>query len=1006
MSRSFTTKKSFITVMVSFAATAVLWVVLAATTARADWPNTNATKYYQPPDLTPASYNVLAAQPPAGSGTGLPLILADDFPCTLTGPITDIHIWASWLGDTATANIPDMPITLGFWSDVPASNNVDGQTVPSHPGILLWTQTFQPGGAIPGHYKKVPVSWAPSQFWDPDPFPAGSIMGNDNINWQYNFYPDPAQPNGLFVQQGTATAPTNYWLSVTAGTNVVAFGWRTAAVHYNDDAVFGHMDPVTGTTPLGDWQELSSPQTPTRSLDLAFALTTTNQPPPPSPTPTNKWVQYPDLQSGFGLDVSATSPNVANGLLTLADDFKCTVVGPITNIQFWASFNNDMPPGANTFVVSIWSDAPKGPNGFSQPFIRLWSQTYNPGDYLPPMPAGTGTEHFYDPTTSTPPSSESVVWLYSFDVFPTNTFCQQGQGTVYWVSVASLSPPAAYWQWGWKTSTNHWGDTGVWGKVDPNSANLLVPWQPLFNPLVTAAVPAPVDFAFRINSGPPSPDCDPALGGVIQPPDTSTNGLDVWALTPAMVGDDFLCHVRGYISGFSIWGSWLNDQVDTNALFQVNLWTDVPASPAAGPYSHPGSLVCSSVFSPPQTPGDALRYQSSLFRTNLQENFYYPNPPGTAGLIGNDTQIWRYDFFPFVPSCFEQEGGPFANGKTYWVTVSYLPSPGNATADFFGWKTSTTHFQDAAVFGTNGSTWTPLYDPRSGTQLDLAKVVWKFSVTGINKDVVNNTPTTATGIQIILKGAHLITWYFSAPPWANFSTSFDAAGDTVLQWSGGATVPPGGISHVGFEMPGKGPPPIWGMNWLNGTTIIGTPVQINYHLLGDPTAVELNDFYPGTVIPGTASVEYYATPPPLDQMINGGTRSPLATFPLANPGPIQMGGAATMALPTSPQGAQYAMIIIVLDSAAGAPGATDFVLLPLNTALLPAIQSIGISGGNVTMDFSSVDGQMYQLQSSAALGGAASWGNVGSPVMAVGADTIVQTPIGGAQNFYRLMLMP
>ena len=461
----------------------------------------------------------------------------------------------------------------------------------------------------------------------------------------------------------------------------------------------------------------------------------------------------------------------------------------------------------------------------------------------------------------------------------------------------------------------------MWGKVDPNSANLLVPWQPLFNPLVTAGVPAPVDFAFRINSGPPNSDCDPALGGVIQPPDTSTNGLDVWALTPAMVGDDFLCQVRGYISGFSIWGSWLNDQVDTNAQFQVNLWTDVPASPAAGPYSHPGSLVCSSVFSPPQTPGDVLRYQYSLFRTNLQENFYYPNPPGTAGLIGSDTQIWRYDFFPFVPSCFEQEGRPVYRQQDL-LGDGQLSSrvPGNAAADFFGWKTSTTHFQDAAVFGTNGSNWTPLYDPRNGAQLDLAKVVWKFPVTGINKDVVNNTPTTATGIQIILKGTHLITWYFSGPPWADFSTSFDAAGDTVLQWSGGLTIPPGGMSHVGFEMPGTGPPTIIGMNWLSGTTIIGTPVQINYHLLGDPTAVELNDFYPGMLIPGTASVEYYATPPGLDQMINGGTRSPMETDSLNSPGPIQMGGAATMTLPTSPQGAQYAMIIVVLDSAAGAPG--------------------------------------------------------------------------------------
>lgn len=995
MNQASSTKKSFVTTKVSFAATAVLWLVLAATTARADWPNANKTKYYQPPDLTPTSYNVLAAQPPAGAGIGLPLILADDFPCTETGFITDIHIWASWLGDTATANIPDIPITLGFWSDVPATPGN-----PSHPGALLWSRTFLPGGAIPGHYKKVPAGSPPSPFWNPDPFPAGSIMGTDFIVWQYNFYPDTQQP--LFEQMGTATVPTNYWLSVTAGANVVAFGWRTSADHHGDDAVFGHLT-ATGI-PAGDWQELFDPiQIPSKSLDLAFALTTTPQTPPPPPPPPGKWVQYPDLQSGVGLDVNATSPNVANGLLTLADDFKCFVVGPITNIELWASFQGNTPPGANTFVVSLWSDGPKGSSGFSRPKQRLWTQTYNPGDYTF-IPAGSGIEQFFDPITHTL-SAESQVWLYSFNLSPANPFCQQGQGTVYWVSVAALAPPppASTLSWGWKTSTNHWNDAGVFGKADL-LGNLLVPWQPLSNPLLPAAL-VPVDFAFQINSGPPGTDCDPALGGVIQPPDTSNNGLDVWAMAPTVVGDDFPCRISGPISGFTIWGSWLNDLVDTNATFQVTLWTDVPASVGNTPYSHPGSQLCSALFVPPQTPGGALRYQYSLFRPNLHENFYNPNIPGLPGLIGTDTQIWRYDFYPFVPSCFNQDGGPFGNNKVFWVTVSYHPGTVGSANYVFGWKTSTTHFQDAAVFG-NGGPWAPLSDPRSGAQLDLAKVVWKFPVTGINKDVVNNTPITATGIQIILSGTHLITWFFSSPPWLNFSTSFDAAGNTVLQWSGGATIPPGGISHVGFEMAGSGPPPIIGMNWLSGGTVIGTPVQINFHLLGDPTAVEVNDFYPGTVMFGPSSVEYYATPPRLDQMVVGGVRSPLATFPLAEPGSLQMGGAATMLLPPSPPGAMYALILVALKDGQGNPGAMDFVLVPLDAALAPTVQSIGVSGGNVTIDWTSVYGRMYQLQSKENLGGASSWGNVGSPVMAVGEDTSMTVPVGGAQSFYRVMLMP
>ena len=200
-----------------------LLLLVAAARARADWPNTNATKYYQPPDLGSNSYNILAAQPPSSPvGGGQGIMLADDFPCTQTGFITDIHIWASWLQDSASNTIPDIPITLGFWTDVPASSNG-----PSHPGSNLWTQTFLPGGATPGHYKKVPGPWAPSLFWNPDPFPAGFIMGNDNLVWQYNFYPDPQQ--SLFQQTGTAALPTNYWLSVTTGTNTATFGWRTSA---------------------------------------------------------------------------------------------------------------------------------------------------------------------------------------------------------------------------------------------------------------------------------------------------------------------------------------------------------------------------------------------------------------------------------------------------------------------------------------------------------------------------------------------------------------------------------------------------------------------------------------------------------------------------------------------------------------------------------------------------------------------------------------------------------
>ncbi|HXA44220.1 MAG TPA: hypothetical protein VNZ25_01840, partial [Candidatus Angelobacter sp.] len=72
------------------------------------------------------------------------IVLADDFPCSSSGPISDIHIWGSWLSDTQGL------ITnfwLGIYNDVPAIiSPASGQVlVNSHPGTnLLWYQNFLP----------------------------------------------------------------------------------------------------------------------------------------------------------------------------------------------------------------------------------------------------------------------------------------------------------------------------------------------------------------------------------------------------------------------------------------------------------------------------------------------------------------------------------------------------------------------------------------------------------------------------------------------------------------------------------------------------------------------------------------------------------------------------------------------------------------------------------------------------------------------------------------------
>jgi len=158
----------------------------------ADWPNTNATKWVQYPNETPTGYDVWMTQP---------RMLASDFLCTNTAPITDIHLWASYLN-----NIPpntNAIFTLSIWTDLPAGSL---GTNYSRPGTRLWTQAF----TNTQYQVRLWVTNVTERFWNPDITGPTGIIGSDNAIWQYNFY-----PTNPFVQQGSPTAPTVYWLSVS-----------------------------------------------------------------------------------------------------------------------------------------------------------------------------------------------------------------------------------------------------------------------------------------------------------------------------------------------------------------------------------------------------------------------------------------------------------------------------------------------------------------------------------------------------------------------------------------------------------------------------------------------------------------------------------------------------------------------------------------------------------------------------------------------------------------------
>jgi hypothetical protein len=94
---------------VKLATGAGLILVASVVSTQADWPNEDyETKHVQLPDLTLKAMAVRVVPD---------LLMADDFLCIRTGPITDIHLWMSWMNDIVD---PQVSFRLSIWSDVPA----------------------------------------------------------------------------------------------------------------------------------------------------------------------------------------------------------------------------------------------------------------------------------------------------------------------------------------------------------------------------------------------------------------------------------------------------------------------------------------------------------------------------------------------------------------------------------------------------------------------------------------------------------------------------------------------------------------------------------------------------------------------------------------------------------------------------------------------------------------------------------------------------------------------
>jgi hypothetical protein len=256
--------------------------------AEADWFPGDGYKMHFPQLPDPFGWDVAFE-----ATDGSELELADDWECSETGPVSDIHFWISWQGGLV-GTIDRIQVEI-------YSDNPSGPGGYSEPDALLWSRFFYPGDWTELLYGSGGQGWF-------DPFTGFWVHPDHDEFYQINIadFTDP------FIQE----VGKIYWLKIIIGSMSGTPGWKTTLDNWNDDAVYRDFFDFT-------WYELIDPQTGV-SLDLAFVITTKEP-------EVVKWVQWPDLND-TGMDVDAT----VEGLWppqTLADDFNCVAPGPITDIH-------------------------------------------------------------------------------------------------------------------------------------------------------------------------------------------------------------------------------------------------------------------------------------------------------------------------------------------------------------------------------------------------------------------------------------------------------------------------------------------------------------------------------------------------------------------------------------------------------------------------------------------------------------------------------------------------
>jgi len=240
----------------------LVWVVVlslsAAPAALGDWNPGDPHKMHFPQLPDPQGWDVQLNNPHPYAIN----FLADDWRCTESGWIDDIHFWVSWRLDL-NQGIDQVRITI--YDNIPVGpqgHSTPGNNELSGPGE--WSFEAEDGDFTVREYQTGRQGW-----YDPR---TGEFVPNDHTKcYQVNIDNITTKLDRSVCQPVWQEQGKIYWLAIRIiqkGSDPGhPIGWKTSQDHFMDDAVvMRHEGPNRW------WEELHDPITG-ESLDLAFVIT-------------------------------------------------------------------------------------------------------------------------------------------------------------------------------------------------------------------------------------------------------------------------------------------------------------------------------------------------------------------------------------------------------------------------------------------------------------------------------------------------------------------------------------------------------------------------------------------------------------------------------------------------------------------------------------------------------------------------------------------------------------